>query len=99
MLLDQSVLVVSPLMCILADNPRASEILNHLGPSARRFCRMCMVSSYVLVKFFRVVSIQVDRDVDPTVVDDRRSLGSSLKQMEEIRLKPLQKEKTRLQTQ
>ena len=43
-LLDQRVLVVSPLMCILADNPRASEILNHLGSSARRFCRMCMVS-------------------------------------------------------
>ena len=37
------VIVVSPLMCILADNPRASEILNHLGSSARRFCRMCMV--------------------------------------------------------
>lgn len=43
-LLMQRVIVVSPLMCILADNPRASEILNHLGSSARRHCRMCMVS-------------------------------------------------------
>lgn len=42
--LNQPVLVVSPLMCILADNPRASELLNHLGSSARRFCRMCMAS-------------------------------------------------------
>lgn len=42
--LQQEVLVVSPLMCILADNPRASELLNHLGGSSRRYCRMCMVA-------------------------------------------------------
>ena len=42
--LNQSVLVVSPLMCVLADNPRASELLNHLGFSARKYCRLCMVS-------------------------------------------------------
>ena len=42
--LNQNVLVVAPLMCILADNPRASELLNHLGSTARKFCRMCMVS-------------------------------------------------------
>ena len=42
-LLKETVLVVSPLMCILADNPRASELLNHLGGSARKYCRMCMV--------------------------------------------------------
>ena len=51
-ILNQTVLVVSPLICILADNPRASELLNHLGPSARRFCRMCMVSYAVLVNVF-----------------------------------------------
>jgi len=43
-LVEQKVIVVCPLMCILADNPRASELLNHLGGSARRYCRMCMVS-------------------------------------------------------
>lgn len=43
-MLDQQVIVLSPLMCILADNPRASELLNHLGGSARRYCRMCMVN-------------------------------------------------------
>ena len=42
-LLGQPVLVVAPLMCILADNPRASELVNHLGSSARKYCRMCMV--------------------------------------------------------
>lgn len=30
-----------------ADNPRASDILDHLGGSARRYCRMCMVSRTV----------------------------------------------------
>lgn len=42
--LKQQVTVLCPLMCVLADNPRASELLNHLGGSARRYCRMCMVS-------------------------------------------------------
>ena len=41
--LDKPVIVVAPLMCILADNPRASELVNHLGSSARKYCRMCMV--------------------------------------------------------
>lgn len=41
--LNRDVIVTAPLMCVLADNPRASELLNHLGPSARRYCRMCMV--------------------------------------------------------
>lgn len=43
-LTQQTVVILAPLLCILADNPRASELLNHLGGSARRFCRMCMVS-------------------------------------------------------
>ena len=45
--LKESVLVVAPLMCLVADNPCASEVLNHLGGSARRYCRMCMVSKII----------------------------------------------------
>ena len=41
--LKQEVLLVVPVLCIIADNPRSSEIMNHLGPSSRMFCRMCMV--------------------------------------------------------
>lgn len=41
--MKQHVVVLAPLMCILADNPRASELLSHLGGSARKYCRMCMV--------------------------------------------------------
>lgn len=39
----QNVLVVAPVLCALADNPRASDLLNHMGASARMFCRICMV--------------------------------------------------------
>ena len=45
--LKEFIIVVSPLLCIVADNPRASEILNHLGGCAHRYCRMCMVSRTV----------------------------------------------------
>ena len=48
-LMEQTVVVLAPLLCILADNPRASELLNHLGGSARRYCRMCMVALYGII--------------------------------------------------
>lgn len=41
-LLQQEVLVISKVLIILADNARASELLNHLGSKAKKFCRMCM---------------------------------------------------------
>lgn len=43
-LTEEIVLVVAPLLCVIADNPRASELLNHLGGTAKKYCRMCMVS-------------------------------------------------------
>lgn len=42
--LDSEVLVKCPVMCTLADNPRASEFEHHLGSCANRFCRKCNVS-------------------------------------------------------
>lgn len=41
---NQDVIVVAPVLCILADNPRASEITNHCGSSANKFCRKCLVA-------------------------------------------------------
>ena len=41
--LQQMVLVMAPLICIVCDNPRASELLNHLGSTAIMYCRFCMV--------------------------------------------------------
>ena len=41
---SERVLVVAPLMIVICDNPRASEVVNHLGSSANRYCRVCEVS-------------------------------------------------------
>ena len=42
----KNVLVVAPVLCVLCDNPRASEITNNLGPGSRMFCRICMVCAH-----------------------------------------------------
>ena len=36
----KDVLVIAPVMSILCDNPRASELLNHLGSRANKLCRV-----------------------------------------------------------
>lgn len=41
--LQKEVLVVAPVLCFLADNARSSELVNHSGSSANKFCRMCEV--------------------------------------------------------
>ena len=40
---NQNVIVVAPLICIVADNPMASEITNHLRGAANKYCRICEV--------------------------------------------------------
>ena len=41
--LGAEVLVIAPVLCILGDNPRHSEIMSHSGTSAELHCRKCMV--------------------------------------------------------
>ena len=41
--LNQEIMVIAPIVAILADNAQASELLNHLGSRATRFCRKCLV--------------------------------------------------------
>lgn len=97
--LEQEVIVLAPLMCVIADNPRASELVNHLGGSARRFCRMCMVRKlHPTVNLLIMVLLKVDRDVNPTVVCEKRTIASSLQQIDEIKTKVTQQEKSNLHT-
>lgn len=42
--LKHDIYLLAPVMCILADNARSSELLNHLGATAIKYCRMCMVN-------------------------------------------------------
>ena len=39
----QEVVVLAPILAVLSDNPRHSELLSHSLGRARKFCRMCMV--------------------------------------------------------
>ena len=41
--LQREVLVVAPVLCILTDNSRSSELLNHMGSTANKYCRLCQV--------------------------------------------------------
>lgn len=38
------IIILSPVICAICDNPRASELCNHLGSTAKKFCRICLVS-------------------------------------------------------
>ena len=46
--LQENVLVVAPLMLLMADNPRASELINHMGSSTKHFCRICLVHIHIV---------------------------------------------------
>ena len=50
--MHQDVLIVAPILLGMHDNPRASEIVNHLGSAANLFCRVCMVS----IQFVKLMS-------------------------------------------
>ena len=39
-------LILVRVLCVMCDNPRASELLNHAGSAANKYCRMCMVSMF-----------------------------------------------------
>lgn len=43
--IQMEVLVVAHVLCFLADNVRSSELVNHCGSSANKFCRICEVKS------------------------------------------------------
>ena len=42
--LQSEILIIAPVIFIISDNPRASEIVSHMGNSANKYCRMCTVS-------------------------------------------------------
>ena len=48
-LLECDVLVIALVYCILCDNDRASELVNHLGSRATRFCQICIVSVFISI--------------------------------------------------
>ena len=43
----QDVLVIAPVLAVMGDNPRASEVAGHLTGSPNKFCRQCMVNTCI----------------------------------------------------
>ena len=42
--LGQKVLIFAPVICLICDNGRSTELLNLAGSSATKYCRLCLVS-------------------------------------------------------
>lgn len=59
----KEVIVVAPVICVLADNARASEITNHHGTSANKYCRICQVrkSKHVIIIIIAIVTVRLRR--------------------------------------
>ena len=45
--LKKEVIVIAPVICAIADNPRASDIVSHSGNSAVKYCRICEVGAAI----------------------------------------------------
>ena len=74
-MLEQIVVVMAPVMFVMADNPMSSELCNHQGSSARKFCRMCLVLSHQIMHMAMITMyfVQVDKTADPDGVGDLRT--------------------------
>lgn len=76
--LQQNVLIVAPLLLLMADNPRASELINHIGSSANYFCKICLVQDTHCINlyYYTMELMQVNKDVDPTTSGALRTSGN-----------------------
>lgn len=79
-LLQKQVRVIAPIIVFTGDNPRASEILNHLGSSANKFCRMCLVGICLTMIWVDTYTacLQADKDISPDQVGELRTKDQSV---------------------
>lgn len=75
--LDMEVLVIAPVLCVLGDNPRHSEIMSHSGSSAKMFCRMCMVGDSVTCASLNIV-LQAEKEKSGDKILQPRSREQTL---------------------
>ncbi len=74
-------------MAVVADNARASELLNHLGSRAKKFCRKCMVSNFVLSVYHAIIArfCQLQATSEDTAIGGMcRTKELAVEQMSEI---------------
>ena len=62
-LLQKMVKVFAPVLIFIGDNPRASEFVNHMGPTAKKFCRMCLVSWIVALMLLLLFECRLTKTI------------------------------------
>ena len=105
--LQTTVLVIAPVICIICDNPRASEVTNNLGPGSKMFCRICMVGNILNTepiqchKKLTVTNspLQTDRNGDTASLGELRTKDRTLQQIGLIRSQRTVRQKAALRTQ
>eukprot|EP00731_Ephydatia_muelleri_P013887 Em0007g1197a len=69
---EENVLVIAQLLCVICDNPRASQLLKHLGGAANKYCRFCTV----------------DQRDTPHLIGEESTISKTLQCIEMIQLQP-----------
>ena len=70
----QNVLVIAPVLALMGDNPRASEILGHLLGSPNKFFRQCMVYIYHYYHYPHTTLVYfTDRRYNPSEIVELRT--------------------------
>ena len=103
--LQKTVLVIAPVICIICDNPRASEVTNNLGPGSKMFCRICMVGNILNTERIHTEltvtnsPLQTDRNGDTASLGELRTKDRTLQQIGLIRSQRTGRQKAALRTQ
>ena len=77
-------------MCIVCDNPWASELLNHLQSCAMNYCHLCMVIVQVYYKLYNLFCVlnyhfQTARNENCDAVCVLRTKAMQLQQITQIK--------------
>jgi len=54
---QESVVVVAPVLAIMCDNPRASQIVGHMTGNPSKLCRVCLVSFLYTDSCFNTIKV------------------------------------------
>lgn len=98
--LQREVLVVAPVLCILADNSRSSELLNHMGSTANKYCRLCQVRNLpvLLCNNNSFYILQVNKQANPQAIGVERYKAQARTQMSIIDHQPSETKKKEKRT-
>ena len=87
--LKTDVFVIAPVLCLLCDNARASELLNHLGSTALCLCRMCNVScTFCIIKLFiKLIRHKMDTSLESLDLNHRCYIVSEKSDLNPLKIR------------